>query len=100
MATTRRNTKKETEKKENNKMKPVEIIKDWSLWYRENEYGIFGLEHNGAVIFGCRLVERRDGGVFISFPSRKGTDGKWYAHAMFWDVPDEVVEAIADAIGF
>ena len=98
MATNRR-TKKETEKKE--KMKPVEIIKDWLLWYRENEYGLFGLEHNGAVIFGCHLVERRDGGVFVSYPSRKGNDGKYYAHARFTeDIPDEVVEAIADAIGF
>lgn len=98
MATNRRSTKKETGKKE--KMIPVEIIKDWLLWYRENEYGIFGLEHNGAIIFGCRLVERRDGGLFVSFPARKGNDGKWYSHAMFREIPDEVVEAIADAIGF
>lgn len=97
MATTRRNNKKETSKK----TEMVKLPQDFILHWRENEYGLFGLEHNGALIYGCRLVERRDGGVFVSYPSRKGNDNKYYAHARFTDdIPDEVVEAIADAIGF
>ena len=97
MATSRRSTKKETSKKN----EAIELPQDFILHWRENEYGLFGLEHNGALIYGCHLVERRDGGVFVSYPSRKGNDGKYYAHARFTeDIPDEVVEAIADAIGF
>lgn len=97
MATSRRSTKNETSKKN----EAIKLPQDFILHWRENEYGLFGLEHNGALIYGCRLVERRDGGVFVSYPSRKGNDGKYYCHARFTeDIPDEVVEAIADAIGF
>ena len=93
MATTRKNT---CTKKE---FKPVDLGDGWILHYRENEYGLFGLEHNDATIYGCKLIEGSNG-IFVSFPSRKGTDGKYYAHARFKSVPDDVVEAIADAIGF
>lgn len=94
MATTRKNTRAKK-----NEFKPVEIKDGWILHYRENEYGLFGLEHNECTIYGCKLFDGPNG-IFISFPSRKGTDGKYYAHARFKRVPDDVVEAIADAIGF
>lgn len=94
MATTRKNTRAKK-----NEFKPIEIKEGWILHYRENEYGLFGLEHNEATIYGCKLIEGSNG-IFVSFPSRKGTDGKYYAHARFKSVPDDVVEAIADAIGF
>lgn len=94
MATTRKNTRAKK-----NEFKPVEIKDGWILHYRENEYGLFGLEHNECTIYGCKLIVGSNG-IFISFPSRKGTDGKYYAHARFKSVPDDVVEAIADAIGF
>ena len=93
MATTRKNTRAKKE------FKPIEIKEGWILHYRENEYGLFGLEHNDATIYGCKLIECSNG-IFVSFPSRKGSDGKYYAHARFKSVPDDVVEAIADAIGF
>ena len=93
MATTRKNTRTKKE------FKPVDLGDNWILHYRENEYGLFGLEHNGCTIFGCKLIEG-SAGIFVSFPSRKGTDGKYYAHARFMYVPDSSVEAIADAIGF
>lgn len=94
MATTRKNTRAKK-----NEFKPIEIKEGWILHYRENEYGLFGLEHNDATIYGCKLIECSNG-IFVSFPSRKGSDGKYYAHARFKSVPDDVVEAIADAIGF
>lgn len=93
MATTRKNTRAKKE------FKPVDLGDGWILHYRENEYGLFGLEHNDATIYGCKLIEGSKG-IFVSFPSRKGSDGKYYAHARFLNVPDTIVEAIADAIGF
>lgn len=37
----------------------------------------FDLEVNGIMIYGCRVVESKNGD-FISFPQRKGGDGKYY----------------------
>ena len=93
MATTRKNTRAKKE------FKPVDLGDGWILHYRENEYGLFGLEHNDATIYGCKLIEGSQG-IFVSYPSRKGSDGKYYSHARFVKIPDAMVEAIADAIGF
>lgn len=38
------------------------------------------IEFNGVTIYGCRVVEGENGD-FISFPSRKGNDGKYYSYA-------------------
>ena len=40
----------------------------------------FDMVVNGVKIYGCRLVEGSKG-TFVSFPSRKGNDGKYYSHA-------------------
>ena len=40
----------------------------------------FDMEINGVMIYGCRYVEGKNGD-FISFPSYKGSDGKYYSHA-------------------
>ena len=88
--------------KETPKTNIVDMGNDYFLHYRDNDYKIFGLEHNGAVIYGCRLVENsKDKSIFLSYPSRKGNDGKYYCHARFTArIPDSVLEKIADAIGF
>ena len=39
----------------------------------------FDLEVNGIKIYGCRVSEGKNGD-FISFPARKGSDGKYYNH--------------------
>ena len=57
---------------------------------------------NGVKIYGMsyREVERKDGsGTFaaIDFPSRKGNDGKWYAHAWV-KLSDKDVDAIERGI--
>ena len=41
---------------------------------------VFDCIINGVSIYGCRVVEGKNGD-FISFPSRKGSDGKYYSHA-------------------
>ena len=40
----------------------------------------FDVEINGVTIYGCKVVEGKNGD-FISFPSHKGKDGKYYNHA-------------------
>ena len=40
----------------------------------------FDVEINGVMIYGCRYVEGKNGD-FISYPSYKGSDGKYYSHA-------------------
>ena len=40
----------------------------------------FDVNINGVSIYGCRFVEGKNGD-FISFPSYKGSDGKYYSHA-------------------
>ena len=94
-------TRKST-KKENVETKKIDCGEGFFLHYRQNDYGLFNLEHNGAIIYGCRLVERKDDkNLFVSYPSRKGNDNKYYCHARFTvTIPDSVIEKIADAIEF
>ena len=39
----------------------------------------FDVEINGVMIYGCRFIEGENGD-FVSFPSHKGNDGKYYSH--------------------
>ena len=56
---------------------------------------------NGVSIYGCiyKSGTRSDGSEysFISFPSRKGSDGKYYNHA-FFKISDELLKNIEDQI--
>jgi len=38
---------------------------------------IFDMIVNDVTIYGCRLLEGKNG-MFVSFPSRKGNDNKYY----------------------
>lgn len=40
----------------------------------------FDLKVNGVIIYGCRFIEGKNGD-FVSFPSHKGNDGKYYNYA-------------------
>lgn len=40
----------------------------------------FSLTVNGVTVYGCIVMEGKNGD-FISFPSYKGKDGKYYNHA-------------------
>ena len=46
--------------------------------YKETVF--FDVDINGVMIYGCRFVEGKNGD-FVSFPSYKGSDGKYYSHA-------------------
>lgn len=45
-----------------------------------NDTVFFDVVINGVTIYGCRVVEGSKGD-FVSFPSHKGKDGKFYNHA-------------------
>lgn len=45
-----------------------------------NDTVFFDVVINGVTIYGCKVVEGKNGD-FISFPSHKGKDGKYYNHA-------------------
>lgn len=53
---------------------------------------VFDIRLNGLTVYGCRLVDGKNG-TFVSFPSRQGTDGKWYSH-VFAVLDDKTVEDI------
>lgn len=54
---------------------------------------VFDLDLNGVRIYGCRVVEGKNGD-FISFPQRKGSDGKYYSIAWANLSPDDQVSIL------
>lgn len=51
---------------------------------------------NGVNIYGCRFVEGQNGD-FVSFPSYKGSNGKYYSHA-YIKLDDASVKLIDEQI--
>lgn len=63
---------------------------------RDSEYGLyFSLTVNGVTVNDCKLIEG-DKGVFISLPSKKGSDGKWYSAVWFRFSPEDAMKIIND----
>lgn len=56
----------------------------------------FDMTVNGIKIYGCWLKEGKKGN-FISFPSYKGSDDKWYSHVWF-EITDELQDEIEKQI--
>lgn len=57
---------------------------------------LFDVVLNGLTVYGCSVVEGKNGD-FISFPSRKGKDGKYYS--IVWArISDEDQKAILDEV--
>lgn len=59
------------------------ILKDYSVDHVKmdsKDRVRFALTVNGVTVYGCNVVEGNNGD-FISFPSYKGKDGKYYNHA-------------------
>ena len=53
----------------------------------------FNLKVDGFVdIYGCRIYDGKDGKPFISFPARKGNDGKYWNHAYIKLTEDQTEE--------
>lgn len=93
-----------TEEKTNEK-KTEEVIDHDVKIDRANDIEkciMFDMTVNGIKIYGCsyRTLQRHDGsGEFakIGFPSRKGSDGNYYANAWF-KISDKDLEAIEKGI--
>ena len=54
----------------------------------------FDVEINGVTIYGCKVIEGKNGD-FISFPSHKGKDGKYYNHAYIKLSDDQAKDIIS-----
>lgn len=83
-------------KKQQSGFKPVEgVVSEFEVRnVRSFDWGtVFTLVLNGVEINGCKVGERHDGESFISLPSYKGKDGKYYNHVYF-----RFSEADTDAI--
>ena len=53
----------------------------------------FNLKVDGYVdVYGCRIYDGEDGKPFVSFPSRKGKDGKYWNHVYFPLTPEQTEE--------
>lgn len=49
---------------------------------KEFDWGIsFDMIVNDVTIYGCKLITNKEDETFVAFPSRKGTDGKYYNYA-------------------
>ena len=82
---------KKDEKKYTYVLNDVQNVKQW------DDGGItFSAVVNGITIYGLRVVETKDD-WFVSFPARKGGDGKYYKHVYF-PVDDEMKELIQKCI--
>lgn len=57
---------------------------------------VFDMQVNGVSIYGCRVIESKNGD-FVSFPSYKGSDDKYYSHAWV-KLSDEDTEAIVKQV--
>lgn len=56
----------------------------------------FTLVVDRVSIYGCRIVSGKNGD-FISFPSRKGSDGKYYNHA-YIDLTDREITVVFELV--
>ena len=74
---------------------------------RANEYDktgtiFFDLDINGLTVYGCTVAKRKtDESEFISFPSRKGADGKYYSIvycALSQEDQDRILDAVYDLL--
>lgn len=64
----------------------VSMVKEWSNGLT------FTLTVDRVSIYGCRIVSGKNGD-FISFPARKGSDGKYYNHA-YIDLTEEELNVV------
>lgn len=80
---------KKNEQKYNYVLYDIQNVREWK------DGGItFTAIVNGVYIYGMRIVETSND-WFVAFPSRKGSDGKYYKHAYF--PIDEDVKALIKA---
>ena len=74
----------------------IEIVK--KIWSDASVSCDVTLSINKAeivTVYGIRLVDGKKG-KFLSMPSRKGSDGKYYSHARIVD--DDIINAILETV--
>ena len=54
---------------------------------------LFNVNFSGITIYGCKLIEKKDGETFVSMPQVKGNDGKYYSTVF---VSDDIAAMIDD----
>ena len=82
--------------KENAEAKPVVSSLKVLRAKEYNEVVFIDLEVNGVKIYGCRYIEGKNGD-FVSFPSYKAKDGKYYSHA-YIELDEASVQLINEQI--
>lgn len=71
--------KNKVELKEEKEVLEVTDMEVLNVRQTKKGFVFFNLRLNGITIYGCKVIES-DTGDFISFPSYKGTDDKYYSH--------------------
>lgn len=66
----------------------------------EGKGASFDMKLNGISLYNCRVVEGKNGD-FISFPSYKGNDGKYYSH--YWaklseETSEEIIAKVEEML--
>lgn len=63
---------------------------------KQFDWGIsFDMIVNDVTIYGCKLLTDKSDEVFIAFPSRKGTDDKYYNYAYVKLSDEETQDIVA-----
>lgn len=68
----------------------------------ENGTIMFDMEVNGVMVYGCsyKVLTRKDNGeefAKVGFPSRKGSDDRWY-NIVYFKIDDDIIERIEKGI--
>ena len=78
-------------------------IRDARQWDDESisfAVDFFLAEDRPLTVYSCRVVDGKDG-AFISFPSRKAKDNKYYSYAyirLTEDEQDEIIEEVMKTV--
>lgn len=88
-------------KKEEKKLAPItwgiSAVRQWKDGGIQFALDLQIAPERTVTIYGCRIAAGKSGSNFISFPSRKGTDGKYYSHA-YVRLTDAEQQEIMDAV--
>lgn len=82
---------KKPEKRTESLVHSVEVTRAIAF---DNGGVVFDVIINGVTIYGCRVVEGKNGD-FVSFPSRQGKDKKYYNHVYIKLTDEDTKEIIS-----
>ena len=91
-------TKKNSKKDLNYEVRFAKKWKDGGITFTLD---LFTDDGRMVSIYNCRIMDGRKNSNFISFPSRKGTDGKYYSHAyveLSQEEQDAIIETVIDTL--